>query len=125
NTYSLVPYLGRRGDDRKPLYVECSSTGVQFHPDGTALTGMALTPERIRDEAEKRIARQRDAPAAKGAEAPQPYVLMLVRPDGVLHYYEVQSALAGQKFDFGYEFVEADWMLDFAGAEDNGVVQPW
>src|SRR5439155_9920751 len=24
NTYSVVPYLGRRGDSRKPLYVECA-----------------------------------------------------------------------------------------------------
>jgi hypothetical protein len=36
-TYSLLPYRGKRGDGRRPLYVECTADGVVFHPDRKAL----------------------------------------------------------------------------------------
>src|SRR5262249_26132435 len=32
-TYSLVPYRGKRGDARRPLYIECTRRGLLFHPD--------------------------------------------------------------------------------------------
>src|SRR5439155_8444357 len=119
NTYSVVPYLGRRGDSRKPLYVECAGagTGVVFHPERTTLTGLALTEERIRQELDQRL-------AGRSEDAARPYVLMLVRPDGIMNYYRVQSAVAGAKIDFGYEFVEAHWVLAFS-SEDGGAGQPW
>ena len=28
--YSVVPYKGKRGDSRKPIYLECTSTGLIF-----------------------------------------------------------------------------------------------
>jgi hypothetical protein len=122
NTYSLVPYLGRRGDNRRPLYVECAAAGLVFHPDPLALEAPQLTPERIRAEVVKRIAHQREqAPTPPGQETPRSYLLMLVRPDGILHYYAVQAALAGLEVDFGYEFVEQDWVLDF----NDAATQPW
>src|SRR5262249_54781575 len=33
HTYSLVPYRGKRGESRRPVYVECTSQGLVFHPD--------------------------------------------------------------------------------------------
>src|SRR5262249_8686505 len=33
HTYSVVPYRGRRGDGRAPLYLECAASGLIFHPD--------------------------------------------------------------------------------------------
>jgi hypothetical protein len=30
-----------------------------------------------------------------------------------MNYYKIQSALGGLKLDFGYEFIEQDWVLDF------------
>ena len=41
-TYSLVPYLGKRGDNRKPLYVECNAVSpatVRRIADVVAATG--------------------------------------------------------------------------------------
>jgi hypothetical protein len=117
NTYSLVPYLGKRGDSRQPVYVECAGGGLVFHPDATPLPEMSLTSETVRAEVEKRVARQRGAVPA-GQDALRPYVLMLIRPDGILNYYHAQQALGGMKVDFGYELVEADWVLDFSGKAD-------
>src|SRR5438477_387435 len=70
-TYSLVPYKGKRGDNRRPLYLECTTSGVVFHPDRLALEGADNGPDRIRAEVERRIAGQRAEAvrvSEKGAE---------------------------------------------------------
>jgi hypothetical protein len=120
-TYSLVPYFGKRGDNRRPIYVECAGSGLVFHPDRLALDSYQLTEGRVRAEVEQRIVRQKNEPAP-GQLAPVPYLLMLVRPDGIGNYYHVLQALAGTKVDFGYEFVEQDWIFDFSG---DSLAKPW
>lgn len=121
-TFSLVPYHGRNGDRRKPIYVECAARGIIFHPDGLILRGPPAAPAEIRAEVERRIAqRPPDLPAGAGET---PYLLMLVRPDGILNYYRAQAALDGLKVDFGYEFVESDWVLAFPEGGDVAP-QPW
>jgi hypothetical protein len=121
-TYSLVPYLGKRGQNRKPIYVECQGDAVVFHPDARELKGWDLDETAIRREVEERIDRQRGGPEPP-AKGEAPYLFLLVRPAGVSTYYLVQSALLGQKVDFGYEFVDADWVLDFSGK--NELPAPW
>ena len=128
-TYSLIPYIGRHGDNRRPIYVECTAAGLVFHPDRLVLEGPSLSPMRIRAEVERRIASSRAAVQVTAQQTPEKmeksaYLLMLVRPDGIASYYRTQAALVGLKIDFGYEFVEADWILDFSGG-DNGAAQPW
>jgi hypothetical protein len=122
-TYSLVPYFGKRGDNRRPIYVEIGGAGLVFHPDGMELPNFQMTPGRVRTEVEQRIARQQaETPASAGKEPPVPYLLMLVRPDGIGNYYSTLRALAGMRVDFGYEFVESDWVFNFSG---EGGPQPW
>ena len=104
---------------------------ISVRPDGMAVHSHGvlavprnafLQPEPLvellddhRREVRQRIAGQQPP---KGDEPARPYLLMLVRPDGILTYYQVQSALADLKGDFGYEFVEADWVLDFGEGRD-------
>jgi len=123
-TYSLVPYRGRQGDDRRPLYIECTAHGVVFHPDRLALEGPAFAPGEVRAEVERRIARQRAGAAPGGAPVKKPYALMLVRADGIATYYKALDALQGLKLDYGYEFVERDWLLDFQD-DESFARQPW
>jgi hypothetical protein len=117
--YSLVPYRGKRGDNRKPLYLECTANALIFHPDRIALgTGPTLLASTIRAEIERRIAgRGQATPVANGKPEENAYLLMLVRPDGITTYYRTVAALQGLKIDFGYEFIDKDWILDFS--EDN------
>jgi hypothetical protein len=116
-TYSIVPYRGKRGDNRKPIYVECTAGGLILHPEHTTVD----RPEAIRAEIERRIGKQQ-AGDKKDANA---YLLMLVRPDGIGAYYEAVSALHRLNVDFGYEFIENDWVLDFPSGDGTPAAQPW
>ena len=51
--------------------------------------------------------------------------MLLVRPDGVVSYYRLRDALHGLKIDFGYEFIDADWALDFPADEEAAPAQAW
>lgn len=123
--YSVVPYHGKRGDNRKPIYLECSTAGLIFHPDRLTLAGDAIGREQLRKEVERRIARYGTTTTADGKAKKNAYLLLLVRPDGIVTYYEVQNALRGFDVDFGYEFIDGDWVLDFPEDDSSFRTQPW
>ncbi|MHB8736528.1 MAG: hypothetical protein ACYC6M_14595, partial [Terriglobales bacterium] len=137
HTFSVVPYHGRRGESRRPIYVECTAEGVIFHPERRAMPVTArefligrdqpgAVPDDVRSEVERRIARQRAQQAGvPGAANATPYLLLLVRPDGINTYGELQAVLKDLTLDFGYEFIDADWVLDFPTDEDQPSAQPW
>jgi hypothetical protein len=126
HTYSVVPYHGKRGDNRRPLYVECTATGLVFHPDRKTLAGPDFTPGAVRTEVEQRIAQQRAAQGPEGtAPEQQAYLLFLVRPEGIINYYQTLTVVRGLQVDFGYEFIDSDWLLDFPADESTPARQPW
>ena len=131
-TFSVVPYHGRRGENQRPIYVECGADGVVFHPERKAMSvyspwsGSRGSPGGVRTEVERRIAKQR----AKLANLPgnkeiKPYLLLLVRPAGVNNYYLFQRSLVGLDLKFGYEFIDDDWVLDFPTDDEMPNAQPW
>jgi hypothetical protein len=124
-TYSVVPYRGRRGDNRAPIYLECAPSGLVFHPDKKTITALRNS-EDIKAEVERRIAQQRAALTAAGRTPDAtPYLLMLVRPDGIVTYYQTLKSLRGLELDFGYELIDADWVLEFPAEGEPAKQQPW
>jgi hypothetical protein len=115
NTYSVIPYFGKRGENRRPIYVECAEGVVIFHPDRQQLSEACDAD--VKEQLARRAAAQRRRMAAAGAQDARPYVMLLVRPNGVRCYYQVQSALRELGVEYGYEFVDADWILQ-APADD-------
>jgi hypothetical protein len=119
--HSVVPYRGKRGDLRPPIYVECMRSGVIFHPEKKLLQAWDFTPAAIRGEVESRFGPltlqklTKEKGASQAEDAKGPYVLFLVRPDGIGNYYKAQAALKGYQLDFGYELVDEGWTLDFSG----------
>ncbi|MBI1913217.1 MAG: hypothetical protein HYS12_00410 [Planctomycetes bacterium] len=111
-TWSVVPYVGRRGRNSRPFYLECTSSGLIFHPDHLTLDSSRVGMEPLVKEVKRRIDQRRQATPA-GDPSAQPYWLLLVRPDGILHYYVALAALKALDVEYGYEFVDADWILDF------------
>lgn len=120
-TWSVVPYRGKHGDNRKPLYIECASSGIVLHPDRKAFDDRTTNLVEFRAEVERRLAGLR----AGSGDKRNPYVLLLIRPDGIRNYYETVAALEGLTVDFGYEFIDAGWLLDFPGDAEDPAVQPW
>ncbi len=118
--YSLIPYRGRQGEFRKPIYVECVAPGVIFQPDGYERLGPWFTLESVRAAIEARAGKlvpektEKEKGRAEPKEKTDPYVLFLVRPDGIASYYKAQAVLRGYQIDFGYELIDDDWTFDFA-----------
>src|SRR5262249_8947552 len=100
-----------QGEDRRPLYIECAAAAITFQPDKKQLTSSDRAD--LRREIETRLAEQKQL---AGAKSYQLYLLLLVRPDGIERDYQAQSVLRDLKVDFGYEFIDADWVLAFPAA---------
>ena len=121
HVYSVVPYRGKRGEARAPIYVECVRGGVVFHPERKKLDGWDCTPAMMKSEVERRTGTLGVEKTVKeksrtiAEERKGPYVLFLIRPEGIASYYQAQAGLKGYDLDFGYELVDQDWVLDFNG----------
>lgn len=117
NVYSLVPYGGKRGAARRPIYVECTRDGLVVHPGRAVLSGPASTVLGLRAEIESRSGQRlrRAIPGSNttGDPTSDPYILFLVRPEGIHSYQDAQTALHGLQVDFGYELIDSEWVLDF------------
>ncbi len=123
-TYSLVPYRGRRGDNRRPIYLECAAGALILHPERSALAATDSSVD-ILQEVQKRITRLEPTSLTGSSKPETPYLLLLVRPDGILTYYRTLAALKDLQVDFGYEFVEPDWILSFPEDDNAAGTQRW
>jgi hypothetical protein len=119
-SYAIVPYKGKNGTFRRPVFVECTEEAVTIQPEGIRLTvedfdgplrsGNPLAAA-IRAAHEELNAR---AVAAGQADMPDPYPLLIVRPNGAAAYAAALDAIRSWDSDYGYEFVESDWKLKYA-----------
>ena len=116
--YAVVPYEGKNGTHRRPLYIECCIDGVFLQPEGIRLgpadfegpPGPGNPLASGLRAAREHLARQQ---ADSGDPAVQPYPLLLVRPSGVMAYYAAREAIQSWGNEFGYQFIDEDWTLTF------------
>ena len=118
-SYTIVPYQGPNGTRRRPIYLECTATGVVIRPPGTRLPLAdfqgPLGPGNPLDAALRAI-REHWRNLGAGDE---PYPLLLVRPDGVQSYAGARAALKAWDDEFGYELVSAEMNLKFPPGDDG------
>ena len=118
-SYAIVPYRGPNGTYRKPVYIECRRDAVILHPEGIRFAPSDFPPISWPGNplaAALRATRNHvNAQAAKlgAAEPPDPYPMILVRPDGISNYLKVRAAITSWDASFGYEFIDGDWKLEF------------
>lgn len=116
--YAVVPYVGKHGTHRRPLYIECCLDGVFLQPEGVRLSpgdfegppGPGNPLASALRAAREHLAKHPDASADPSA---QPYPLLLVRPSGVMAYYAAREAIQSWGSDFGYQLIDEDWTLTF------------
>jgi hypothetical protein len=118
-SYAIVPYKGANGTFRRPVYIECTADAVTIQPEGIRLTvedfdgplrsgnPLAAAVRAAHEELNGRAA------AAGQTAMPDPYPLLIVRPNGAAAYAAALDAIRSWDSDYGYEFVEASWKLKF------------
>jgi hypothetical protein len=121
-SYSIIPYEGPHGTRRRPIYIECRRDAVVIQPEGIVFTVedfMGPSGPGNPLAAAMRATREHHAEAvlATGTKQPEPYPLLLVRPDGVVAYGAARAALKSWDTEFGYELIEGDWKLSFEPAD--------
>jgi len=123
-SYAIVPYQGANGTSRRPIYIECRRDGIFLQPAGVRLKASDFVDTSWPGNplaAAIRATRQHissQATAAGAPEPPDPYPLILVRPDGIRQYGLARAAITSWDADFGYEFIDDDWQLSFPEAVD-------
>ncbi len=114
-SYAILPYQGKKGVFRRPIYVECNERGVFLQPEGVPFLStdflLARYPGNPFDAglraAARRFVELSGEKTADGATV-EPYPLLIIRPGGANRYYSAVAALASWGGDFGYEFVADD-----------------
>jgi len=128
-SYAIVPYKGPHGTFRQPIYIECSKEGVVIQPEGIRFDrNDFVAPDWPGNPLAAALRASREYLNAKAARAgkpepPDPYPLLIVRPDGITQYQLARTALASWDADFGYEFVDDDWNLEFPDLPDLQLAQ--
>ena len=86
-------------------------------PGPPGVAGASISAADIRTEVERqdRTAARDDPRRAAASADKTPYLLLLVRPDGITSYYQTLAALRGIDIDFGYEFIEPRLGARFPG----------
>ncbi len=123
-SYAIVPYKGPNGTYRKPVYIECRKDAIILHPEGIRLVARDFAdpswPGNPLAAALRATRTYLNAQAASAGapEPPDPYPLILVRPDGIRQYRLARKAITSWDTSFGYEFIDSDWKLSFPEEAD-------
>ena len=120
--YSIVPTRTSGGTERRPIYVECTASGIQLQPSGITI-GLddftkPILPGNPLDVAlltTREHWNKFDTGGAKG----EPYPLIVVRPGGATSYAVARRAMTSWDDEFGYELVENEKRLNWGEADSN------
>ena len=115
-SYALIPYDGPYGTHRRPIYIECHRDHVVVQPEGVTFTEQdfhgPLGPGNPLAAA-LRAAREYIATSASSGNGPEPYPLLVVRPDGAKAYSAARSAMQSWNSEFGYELIGTDMRMAY------------
>lgn len=113
--FALILYDGPNRTRRRPIYLECTVSGVVIQPEGLILSPEdfdgPLGPGNPLDAALRTIREHISRTA--GDKAGDPYPLLVVRPSGVVTFNYARLALKSWDDEFGYELIEDDKKLVF------------
>lgn len=135
--FAFLPFDGRTGTTKRPILIECTQDCIRFLPEDVRLTPAELNgfttgfnPLLIASrelvhywKAYERV-HASDADPTKDADSfetdlaafsdqeREPYVLLLVRPNGAVAFHIAKGFLAQLKVPHGYELITDDMEID-------------
>ncbi|MDR0870987.1 MAG: hypothetical protein LBN39_09365, partial [Planctomycetaceae bacterium] len=115
-SYAIIPYRGKSGTHRRPIYIECRNNKVIIQPEGVELYEsdfqLSDRPDNPFD-AVLRVIRQYYIETEQIVRGTEPYPLLVVRPSGTEAYGGVRQAIGSWIADYGYELVNEDWKVEY------------
>jgi hypothetical protein len=123
SSFAVLPFKGANGTWQRPIVLECEDGSVTLQPRGITFSMMDLNP-RVHPRVSlvvQTIARELTVMEAAGSPdgAPVvPYLVFIVRPDGIRPYYEARARLEPLGISFGYELVPQDLKINFPDLAD-------
>ncbi len=111
-TETLLEFSNSTGTSRVPIVVDITKNGFEILPNGIRITPADMESFPVRDNpllsALLAIHKHRSGDSI----SEEPYVLLLVRPDGCLLFYGAQRILVESKIHYGYELLEKDRVVE-------------
>lgn len=120
---SVLPYKGPSGTWRRPIPIECTNGTATIQPGGPTFGLLELTmAARFRSSPliaalEQYVQHVEAGPSPDGGPV-TPYIMFVIRPDGIRPYYEARAALEPLGIAFGYELVDQDESIEYPDLDD-------
>jgi hypothetical protein len=120
---SILPYKGPNGTWRRPIVIECVGNVAKLLPQGPTFSMLDLSSLINPRSSPVVLAIAREMLRIDRAGTPDgapvvPYLVFMVRPNGIRPYYEVRARLEPLGIAFGYELVEQDLAVDIPDYDD-------
>jgi hypothetical protein len=117
NSYAILPFRGPNGTWRKPIVFDCGDGHAKMLPNGPSFSLLDLSDDvSIRlnplSAAVGLVAAKLQKSASPDGAPVVPYILFLIRPDGIRPYYAARASLEGLGLAFGYELIDQDWDIE-------------
>ena len=118
-SYAIIPYHGPRATQRRPLYIECTPTGLIIQPEGIVLTPEELAGPTGPGNPLAAVLRAKREYYRRLGDTEEPYPLIVVRSDGIQAYGAARRSMQGWDDEFGYELIDSQRQLHYPPADAN------
>ncbi|MCA9063845.1 MAG: hypothetical protein KDA96_12320 [Planctomycetaceae bacterium] len=119
-TETRIEFSNSTGTTKHPVLVNAVKDGLQLLPSGEMIRLSDIEDCDVIDSPLVSAVRMEALNQARRQNVkPQPYVLVLVRPDGCLSFYAAQVLLTSNQIPFGYELVDQDLVVDAGECTDE------
>jgi hypothetical protein len=120
---AVLPYKGPNGTWRRPIVLECTGGVAKLQPRGPTFSMLDLSPLIHPRSSPVVLAIAREMLHIERADTPDgapavPYLVFLVRPNGIRPYYEARARLEPLGIAFGYELIEQDLVVEIPDFDD-------
>ena len=118
----IVPYAGRNGTSRRPIYIECTAEAAVLWPEGIGVPINDLRRAmadrfRVANPIDEALRITRLHLVQKTGDPSPPYPLLVVRPGGIATYNATRAAMGQWDDQFGYELLDDDVELETGQAD--------
>lgn len=110
-TSTLLEFSNSTGTVRTPIVIDVSEKGFEILPNGIVITPADMEGFPVRDNPLLSAILTAHRHRSQNAVVDEPYVLLLIRPDGSLPFYGAQRVLAESNIHYGYELLEPDQQI--------------